>query len=69
MSINMQRKKLVTTLSSFVLVRELGHSKIFDEVSLLLDTGESEAMSLAIELDSGLTVDEKKAERLLFEKE
>lgn len=65
----MQRKKLVTTLSSFVLVRGLGHSKIFDEVSLLLDTGESEAMSLAIELYSGLTVDEKKAERLLFEKE
>jgi len=60
--------KISTELPSFITIKKIKPSKVFDDIISLLDTGESEAISLAIELGTGLIIDEKKGRKIAINK-
>ena len=56
--------KVKADLPPFIKVKEVGSSKLLDELKLLLDVGESEAIALALELKSPLIIDERKGRKI-----
>ena len=56
------KKSLV--LPEFISVQEPKECEILETLKLILDLGESEAIALALELDSKLIIDEKKGRKI-----
>ena len=56
--------KVKADLPPFIEVKDVGSSKLLDELKLLLDVGESEAIALALELKSPLIIDERKGRKI-----
>jgi len=56
--------KVKADLPPFIKVKDVGSSKLLDELKLLLDVGESEAIALALELKSPLIIDERKGRKI-----
>ena len=56
--------KVKTTLPAFIEVKEVSSSKLLEELKLLLDLGESEAIALAVDLKSKLIIDERKGRKI-----
>ncbi len=51
-------------LTSFISVRKVTHTELFNTLTSLLDIGESEAIALALELKKPLIIDEKKGRKI-----
>jgi len=56
--------KTYIKLTSFISVRKVTHTELFNTLTSLLDRGESEAIALALELKKPLIMDEKKGRKI-----
>jgi len=56
--------KRAIELPSFITVQQASENETLKSLKLLLDLGESEAIALALELDSKLIIDEKKGRKI-----
>jgi predicted nucleic acid-binding protein len=60
--------KTKATLPSFISIKQCKDTETVDALAQLLDRGESEAIALAMELHSGLIIDEKKGRKIALSK-
>jgi len=60
--------KTQTTLPPFITIQKCTQEKSIQALTQLLDRGESEAITLAVELGTGLIIDEKKGRKIAMNK-
>ena len=56
------KKKII--LPNFIEIREVKNSEMVENLNMILDLGESQAIALALEMDLKLIIDEKKGRKI-----
>jgi len=56
------KKKMI--LPNFIEIREVKNSEMVENLNMILDLGESQAIALALEMDLKLIIDEKKGRKI-----